>query len=453
MLDLCSRCFHQDLDTFQSDPNWQAVAGRAIFKGTRRFYEILELVCGLLVSLPHEQSFSLLVIGQMRGYYDRCFDWSKGLLQRVVQENGGESVKIRLAADLATSGDVSETVIEISKLHKDSSADDEAVEKEKMVLAEKESELLLRLIKQRGELEDAELILDRKALAALCTLHVSMKWLAAKCSALRYVSPRAVDTANSQQNGSQRESRRWTAELTLQAGNGLPGASQGPYLPCDQQTATQFDAVISSFTELSTLVLRTLHIDFRLHILQGVYKAMDTTYALSQPYNDPDPSILDLSNSLNTYDAQLSTHILKPQYAFLTSNLHILVNNALVSLISSIPAMDTYGNARMSLNILVLQQSLKSLQPDADLNKAARFYELGAQGPEAVIKEGSKEGYAVEDLKALVRLCWDEERDRELGDVESMAAKLGGWPTRKTSLKGRGTSGRGRGAGVRSGTG
>ena len=182
------------------------------------------------------------------------------------------------------------------------------------------------------------------------------------------------------------------------------------------------------------LILRTLHIDLRLHLLHGVYKAMDTTYLLNQPYNDPDPSISDLSNSLSSYSAQLSTHLLEPQYAFLTVHLDYIVNTSLTGLISSVPAMDTHGNSRMSLNVLVLQQSLKNVQPDADLNRAARFYELGAQGPQAVVEQGANEGYAKEDLKALCRLCWDDDRDALLGDKEKFVMKLGGWPTRKQSL-------------------
>lgn len=443
LLDLCGRSM-SDLDTFQPDPRWSSFASKPVFKGIKRFFDVMEGVCSLLTVLPHEQSFAQLVVGQMRGVYDRCYEWSKGLLQRVHmnnQQNGHdigsaqEAVKMRLAADLATDGEINDVVIELLRLAKEGAEDEtEAIKKEKTVCAEKESELLIRLIKGK-ELEDADLIVDRKALAALCTLHVSMKWLAARCATLRFVSPRAVDTANTQA-GQEGSRKRWTAELTRTTTGGVT-LPQGPYLPCDQHTAEQFDAVLMSFSELSTLILRTLHIDLRLQLLQGVYKSMDTTYALNQPYNDPDPAILALSSSLSTYDAVLSTHMLEPQYQFLTANLHILINNALTSLATCVPAMDSYGNARMSLNILVLQQSLKSLQSDADLNQAARFYELGAEGPEAVVKDGAKEGFANADLKALVRLCYDEERDKEMGSVDAVAAKLGGFPERKASLKGR----------------
>ncbi|KAK5166248.1 exocyst subunit [Saxophila tyrrhenica] len=433
LLDLCGRCM-SDPDTFQPDPKWNEVAKKPIFKGARRFMSIMEDVCGLLGRLPHEQSFAHLVVGQMRAFYDVCYEWSKGLLQRVggsgeEGDEGNGALKMRLAADLATEGDINAVVIELLTAKDD--------DKEKIVLAEKESALLLRMIKSR-DLESTDLIQDRKALAALCTLQVSMKWLAARCKALRFISPYAVDTTNIQTG----HTRRWTATTvpTLSSNANSTPLPTTPYLPLDTTTAHQFDAVTTSFTELSTLILRTLHIDLRLHLLSGVSAALNTTYALGQPYNDPDPAILTLSEDLGSYDAQLSAHLLPPQHAFLASNLHVTANTALVGLVSTVPALDTHGSGRMGLNILVLQQSLKLLQPFADLGKAAQFYELGAKGPEAVVKEGpkSEEGYETEDLKALIRLCYDEERDKGLGDREAVAMKLGGWPARKTSLKGRG---------------
>jgi exocyst complex component 4 len=202
-------------------------------------------------------------------------------------------------------------------------------------------------------------------------------------------------------------------------------APDGAYLPLDSETAKQFDAVVTSFTELSLSTLRMLHIDLRLHVLHGIYAAMDTTYALGQPYNDPDPAILTLSTALASYDAVISASLLGPQYAFLTAHLHVLANNALTSLVGCIAAMDEHGCGRMQLNVLVLQQSLKTaMQQDANLEMAGRFYSLAEEGPVAIAREGAKGGYAREDLKALVRLCWDEERDGRLGTVDDFVSRL-----------------------------
>ncbi|KAI7618639.1 hypothetical protein KC319_g19093, partial [Hortaea werneckii] len=226
-----------------------------------------------------------------------------------------------------------------------------------------------------------------------------------------------LDTADTQQS-STHHSRRWTRSQQVNA----PSTA---YLPLDQQRATEFDAVLASFTELSTLVLRTLQIDLRLHLLRGIYKAMDTTYVLSQPYNDPDPAILALSTDLSSYDAAISAHLLPAQYSLLTQNLDVLVNNSLCSLVGCIQGMDEYGNSRMQLNVLVLQQSLKNVESRASLERAARFYELAEQGPAAVVERGPAEGYEGGELKALMRLCWVPERDAEQGGVEEWVARLG----------------------------
>nr|POE65216.1 putative exocyst complex component sec8 [Quercus suber] len=405
LLEICGHAMN-DMEAFQSDPvSTQRYSSRPIFKGTIRFYELMEAVCSMLDELPHEQSFTQLVITQMRSYYDKCYQWSKLLLQRTMATSDGQvRTKMRLAADLATSGGINDVVVALLDVEND--------EKEKLVLAEKQSALLISLIKTRRP-EEADIIHDRKAITALCTLHVSMKWLTARCSQLRFISPRAVDMSNMQSH----HNRRWTTSSS--------SAPTSSYLPLDAQTATQFDAVLFSFTELSTLILRTLQIDIRLHILHGIYAAMDTTYELSQPYNDPDPAVLAIFTALSSYDAQIRSHLLPPQYSILTSNLHVLVNNALVSLVSAIPAMDSYGNARMQLNVVVLQQSLKNMQSDASLDKAARYYKLAGQGAQAILKEKDNNVYETGDLKALMRLCWREERDGRSGNVDEMVAKLG----------------------------
>ncbi|KAI7384141.1 hypothetical protein KC328_g10956, partial [Hortaea werneckii] len=93
LLDLTNACMTADLEAFQAAPDWQVHCPRPVFKGTIRFYEVIKGVCEMLCALPHEQSFSKLVIDQMHAYYDRCFEWSKSLLQRALvtqPQQGGD---------------------------------------------------------------------------------------------------------------------------------------------------------------------------------------------------------------------------------------------------------------------------------------------------------------------------------------------------------------------------
>lgn len=381
LMDLSSQCF-SDITAFQPHPQWQQHAQKPIFRGTVHFFGIIESVCRMLDTLPHEQSFSQLVIAQMRSYYDRCYNWSKGLLQRA-QMTQDEIPRMRLAADLATGGSVQQTVIDLL-----TNTDEEQTQS----LVDAESSALLTQ-SMNQPLEEADLIHDRKALAALCILHTSMKWLATRSKSLEYISPRAVDTANLQSH----HTRRWTTNANL------PSAPLHPYLPLDEPTAAQFNGVVFSFSELSSLILRTLHIDLRLHLLRGTALALRSSYTLNQPYNDPDPAILALATALSSYDAQLNLHLLPAQYAFLTTHLDALATAALVKFVALVPSMDSHGLARMQLNVLVLQQTLKAVQPDATLERAKRFYEMGALGQEVIAKGGS-EGYGEESLGLLGRL-------------------------------------------------
>ncbi|KAF2718683.1 hypothetical protein K431DRAFT_287416 [Polychaeton citri CBS 116435] len=415
LIDLCGHSMN-DLDAFSSHTSWQIHASRPIFKGCIKFYELIESFCAMLDQLPHEQSFSMLVVGQLRAYYDRCYQWSKSLLQRSQMASESKDVRMRLAADLATSGDLSETVITMYKAFQ-ASADGKANDTE---LLEEETELFLGLLGNGRVLEEADLINDQKSLAQLCTLHTSMRWLASRCRALRFISPRAVDTQNSQPH----HNRRWTQ--TRQRNLQEPSDA---YLPLDETTAAQFDGVVKSFGELASLILRTLHIDLRLHVLHGMTTAMSTTYRLRQPYNDPDPSITSLATELLGYDSQLSAHLLPSQYAFLTSNVHNLVNTAftsplLLSMILPPRPMNEYGLARMQLNILVLQQCLKGLQADTSLEQAARLFQLAEGGCHEIAEKGRSWGFESETLQAMMKVCWDDKKDGKKGSLEACLSSI-----------------------------
>jgi len=443
LLELCGRLGVNHPDAFQPDPEWRRHSARPVFKGTIRFYAVLEMVSTMLAALPHEQSFSQLVIGQMRAYYDRCFSWSKALLQRTMaSEDGPAGVKMRLAAELAHDTEVNSCVIGLLNLHKgDKEGTSEGAQtagkvkdEAALVLAEKESALLIQLVKSR-KIEDADVVNDRKALAALATLHTSMKWLAAKCRRLRYVSPRALDMADGEEEKHAEggrgkpntHRRRWTATNPLDH-----PAPNGPYLPLDTTTAQQFDAVVDSFREVDLLILRTLHLDIRLHLLRGIYVAMDQSYLLgsSTQSNDPDPAILSLTDSLTTvYAASLLPTLPTSSYDFITTDLSILAGNAFTALVGCVqgPRMDGAGLGRMGTNILVLQQSLKGgwLEVAADLGRAARFWGLGVAGVSEVVEKGVKEGFENGEVKALVRLCWIPERDARNGSVEEWVERVG----------------------------
>ncbi|KAI9687606.1 MAG: hypothetical protein M1822_002216 [Bathelium mastoideum] len=426
LMDLCAQIF-VELDAFQVDGQWETHAQKPVFKGTIRFSNLIFAVCKMLSSLPHDQAFSQLILTQMSTYFDKCRGWFKALVSRPQsQSSGGRTLKT--SAFLAESGDLSDIV---SALCSDTSPDVPTFQQ----LLEKEVGQLVRLTQERP-LEDADLVSDRKNIAALCLLHTSMKWLAARCKSLRYISNRAIDSSrNASRSGPK---RRWISLNSDNNGNNLNFSSLDEitaHLPLNPDTATQFDAVLNNYHWLADLVLRTLHLELRLHTLHHLVRALAGTFALPHPAAAPDQAILTLTTDLTAADEELATYL--PPAAHrraVTRGLGTFTDAVLVHrATASIAIMNSNGCGRLQLDVLVLQQHLKNVEPAAALPRIAEWLDLFAKGADAVVarareaKEKGDEGvcgFTYEEMKALVELCYSEAVKGEKRDV-AVGAKRG----------------------------
>lgn len=213
------------------------------------------------------------------------------------------------------------------------------------------------------------------------------------------------------QTTSRHQNRRWT---TLQTVN----PNQAIYLPLDSDCARDFDAVSGSFAELSSLVLRTLHLELRLQIVAGVSKTLAGTYALGQEYRDPDPAIVNLGKGLLAIDEDLTTYLPATQYQHITRSLSELADTALISFANTVTAMDPHGNSRMQLNILVLQQNLKDIEKEASLNDAAHYWELFEEGPEGVAAAVREGHYSKDEGREIIRLWGSSRGDHAKRETE-----------------------------------
>jgi exocyst complex component 4 len=203
---------------------------------------------------------------------------------------------------------------------------------------------------------------------------------------------------------------------------------------------------VSSYQELAGTVLLGLHMEIRMQIIQALSVALSPTtapYLLEQVVNDPDPRILALNADLVSYDETTSRYLRAKELAFLRTGLAQLIDTFLITNAGMVKAMNANGCGRMELNILVLQQNLKNIEPDVDLARAAAYYDLFAEGAEVIIRrakeikvdgegegggQGQKEGFGYEELKTLLELCYSERIEdpergvstvarRELGDA------------------------------------
>ncbi|KAK5170835.1 hypothetical protein LTR04_003094 [Oleoguttula sp. CCFEE 6159] len=377
--DLCVQTLIE-LDAFQMDPHWQTLSQRPIFKGTSRFYSLITAFCKMLDTLPHDQAFSHLIVRQMTTYFEKCQGWYKALVTRGrPQAETGRHLKA--AAALAEAGEISDIVTDLLQ----------------------------------GEDVNRAQLLEKK-------------WLAAKLVQLRHISDRTTDSSHRHDSsGRFQHKRRWTLVSSAEARTDV-------YLPLNQDTAVAFDSVITSYQNLATLVLRTLHLELRTHAIHRIRYSLRPSYALDQLLDTPDSGILALNADLVAFDEELALHFRPTSHRFIITGLAALADALLVDAAAHhIAALNANGAGRLQLDVLVLQQNLKNIEPGASLARAARFLDLFAEGPDAVLaaakaaREGGGEAadkaFGYEEMRALLELCYSERLGSERRDVAGSAKK------------------------------
>jgi exocyst complex component 4 len=199
--------------------------------------------------------------------------------------------------------------------------------------------------------------------------------------------------------------------------------------------SSAFDSIVSSYQELAGTVLLTLHMEVRCQIIHSLSIALSpetAPYLLEQVVNDPDPRILSLNADLVSYDETVVRFLRDKEISFVRTGLGLLIDSFLVTNAGMVKAMNAHGCGRMQLNILVLQQNLKNIEMDVSLDRAAKFFDLFTEGPEAVVKQakeekesgnGKKELFSYDELKTLVELCYSEQLSSPERGISTVAKR------------------------------
>lgn len=418
-----------ELDAFQEDPRWSDIAQRPIFKGASAFLNLLVAFCKMLDTIPHDQAFTQLIINQLVSYYDRCCDWYQALVSRS-QSASSSGPSIKTAAAIATGpGDIHEVV---KKLW---------AEPENQGLMNEEIKLFVDHV-NKNPITVSDIISDRKTIASLCLLYTSMRWLAGKVNQLRMITTEDADSSRrrAMRSGA---SRRWTL---LNTPNKPTGAKNQVYLPMTTETVVAFDSIVSSCRELAGTVLLTLHMEPRSQIALALAKTLSSDaapYLLQQQVHDADASILSLNSDLVAYDEAISTYLRDNELSFIRTGLAGFIDSFLVTNAGHVGSMNKNGCDRMMLNILVLQQNLKNIEPEANLSRAEDYFDLFLQGREKVLEKAKEmrevekrneaadsaekeEAFTYDELKTLIELCWSAEcNDPERGVSTVAKRKMG----------------------------
>ncbi|OJD15091.1 hypothetical protein ACJ73_09011 [Blastomyces percursus] len=366
--DLCALTFIA-VDAFTEDPQWTRVSPRPIFKGTIAFMELVKSFSKMLNSIPHDQTFTQLVINQIVTYYDKCCGMYKALVSRVSPQLIG-GVQPKAAAAYAESGAIREAAKELW----------ECGNGKRQELVAKEIDILIKCTNDTP-LEPYDVVSDPKTVFSLSLLYNSMQWLVNSLARLRHITTHETGSNRRQSTGRIPNTRRWTL---LSSMNRNRDSSSNPiYLPMTEDTVLGFDTTLESLQNLALTALLTLHIDLRCGAIHMVTRslacnntslsALPTTPAASAPNttewphvlptppSSASPAIIELNNDLISFDANIATYLGPKECRFITSGLAQLIDRAFVSATRFIGAMNHNGALRLQLDVLVLQQNLKNI--------------------------------------------------------------------------------------------
>ncbi|KAF8477397.1 Sec8 exocyst complex component-specific domain-containing protein [Kalaharituber pfeilii] len=422
-----------DIDAFQQDANWMAIANKPIMKGTASFFNLITAFCKMLETIPPDQAFGELIIDLLTSYYGKCCDWYKELVSRNRASSADEALgEMKVSARWAHNKEIKEVMGAIW------TADDIGSGE----LLERENALEL---KTQGDtpIPSADLVKDCKTISALCILYTSLKWLASKTTQLRQVEDSdafARETTNSSSGrgssgpGSGRRRRRWT--LGKQPKQPLAEETP-PMLPMSKDTVVLFDGVVNSYQELASTVLFTLRAETRCRVIHHLHLCLssnsfnvpsispnantstDNPNAAATtplPHHDPDPNLLNLNADLVAFDEDISGLLREREKEYISRGLGSFMDHILVSQAGKIKILSKGGCEKMRLNILVLQQNLKNIEKGVRLERARRYYGLFLAGAKVSnsyydildkARSGTS-GFSYDELKTIISLYYSE---------------------------------------------
>lgn len=184
-----------------------------------------------------------------------------------------------------------------------------------------------------------------------------------------------------------------------------------------------FDAIVQSYHDLAATSLRTLHLEFRCHMIRHIRKSVKASHQLSQGVEEADNAVLALVGDLVAINEELRAHLLQAEHVFVVQGSGALLDALLVRSAAGIKRMNGHGCARMLLNVVVLRQNLLNIDRETTLARAALYFSLFKKGPEAIVaaakdKDGAvqKVGLTEEELKVLLELWYSEGATSENGE-------------------------------------
>ena len=104
------------------------------------------------------------------------------------------------------------------------------------------------------------------------------------------------------------------------------------------------------------------------------------------------------------------------------------LDQAIITKSLKIKTMNSHGCDKMLLNITVLQQSMRNIDPTCSLPKSIRYFECFKAGPDEVLKaaqnsDGHDYIFSYDELKSLLELSFSESLNSEKREMVAQAQR------------------------------
>lgn len=71
---------------------------------------------------------------------------------------------------------------------------------------------------------------------------------------------------------------------------------------------------MNSYHELAGIILQTLHLEVRCHVMYHVNQLFQGSYRLDQLFNEPDADVLKLNSELSDIDEEICGQLMEQQH-------------------------------------------------------------------------------------------------------------------------------------------
>ncbi|CAN6598900.1 exocyst complex component Sec8p [Trichomonascus vanleenenianus] len=394
----------------QIDLQWARVSKKPVLKGSTSFIELVRKACRLLnTGYLYREKYATLIISLIRWFYRAMKDQFDGFVVHQEKEETSSSAKPKRIAAALAFDDKGVGKLDAGMLY---SPRGHNVDK----LLEEETKLYLDMRHSKAgnnALTEGDL-LDVGNYKSLALLATSLRWVIIKLREIRRATDNSSDSDSGNVNLDTRLKKRWTLLELNRTVTAEVSEKASETLILSGKSLEEFDAAVKDIEKLANVTLITLRCDIRCRVIYHVDKTMtEGDYFTEIDAEERETNIGILDTELVMGDEYMTENLLSSDSQFIFFGLSKLVNAAMIYGADSLTYMNISGLSKMTCNIRVLQQVLKSIVNDpqqVDFSLVSGFYAHFRHGA-TVFLEGIRNGNIKMDYEAakiMLRLMHNE---------------------------------------------